>query len=300
MWFFFLVLSAFASPGEGFLCHDNNNCGSRGLLTERHVGPTKSDSIKVNPAAVPVEEVTGIETIYYKGSFDVGLAKGLGRIGAAVSPSNSDETFFGAPALETPTDLIDRMDARSKYSSGKLTGAVAVSLFNQTGSSLGDVHIQAGILGRYEGFSHHIKPGLGIQGIVGPVYAGASYLEDEMSVVPQTCLDTTLSTYSLGLSLNSVLVDYSVLTVSGDFHATATVGTVAVFFGRFILTGARRETKSEERFFYDFATQGLANVTSQVDYFGGLQFKTTSFLILGAFYNYYLLHEMSLGATVFF
>ena len=300
MWFLLLALSAFAANTEGFLCHDNNNCGSRGILTDRRVGPTKSDSIKLNPAAVPVEQVTGIEVIDYDGSFDVGLVKGLGRIGAALSPTNNDQTFFGAPALEAPTEFLDRMDSRTKYSSGKFTGAVAVSLYSQNGSNLSNVHLQLGLLGRYEENSKHVKPGVGIQGIVGPFYAGVSYLQDELTLSSQPSLNTTLNTYSFGLSLDSVLVDYSVLNVGGEFHSTATVATVAVFLGRFILTGARRETKSEEQFFYDFDTRALANVTSQVDFFGGLQLKTTSFLILGVFYNYNLLHEGSLGATVFF
>jgi hypothetical protein len=302
MWFLFIVLSAFAAPGEGYLCHDNNSCGSRGLLTERQAGPAKSDSIKVNPAAVPVEKVTGVETLFYKGAFDVGLVKGLGRVGAALSPSNSDETFFGAPAAEAPGALTERMESRSKYDSGKYTGAVAISLLSRNGSGLRNLHLQMGLLGRYESFSKHVKPGVGVLGIAGPLYAGASYLQDEIRIAsaPDVWLTTALGTYSFGLSLNSILLDYSVLDVSGDFHARASVATVAVFVGRFILTGARRETRSGEKFFYDFDSRSLSSATSQVDLFAGVQFKTTSFLILGAFYNYYLLREVSFGATLFF
>ncbi len=298
MWVLLLLIQslvASAAPGEGYLCHDNNNCGSRGLLTERRVGPTKTDKIRVNPAAIPVEEITGIETIYYKGAFDFGLVKGLGRVGAAISPSNSDETFFGPPAAELPSDLVSRMDERSKYSSGKYTAGLAASLFSK-----GNTSLQIGGLLRYESFSKHVKPGFGLQAIVGPVYAGASYLQDEIRVTPDSFLNTALTTYSFGLSLTSILLDYSVIDVSGDFRAKASVATAALFLGRFILTGAYRLTTSDEKFYYDFDNRALLATTSQSDLFGGVQFKTTRFLILGAFYNYYLLRELSIGATVFF
>ena len=301
MWLLFIALSALASVDtSGFLCNKDNSCGSRGFITEHSTGPSKSDSIKINPAAVPVEEVTGIESIIYNGSYDVGLVKGLGRVGAAISPSNSDETFFGPPAAEYPTDFYDRMITRSKLNSGKYTAAAAVSLLSKSGSGLRNLHLQLGVMGRYESFSHHVKPGVGLQGIAGPLYAGASYLQDEDRLDEITWLNTVLQTWSVGLSLDSVNLDYSVVDVTGDFVARATVITAAVFVDRFILTLARRTTSSEQKSFYDYSTHVLTPVTSQSDYFGGVQIKATSFLIVGLFYNYYLLHETSLGATLFF
>lgn len=300
MWLLFLALSAFASNTRDYLCNNDNSCGSRGFITEHAAGPSKSDSIKVNPAAVPVEEVTGIETIVYNGSFDFGLVKGLGRVGAAISPSNNDETFFGPPAAEYYQTFLDRMDSRSKLNSGKYTLAAAVSLLSKNGSGFRNLHLQLGAMARYESFSHHVKPGLGLQGIAGPLYAGVSYLQDEDRLDDVTWLNTALQTYSFGISLDSLLLDYSVMKVSGDFEAQASVITAAVFIDRFILTLARRTTTSDTKAFYDFSTSTLAPVTSQSDYFGGVQAKATTFLILGAFYNYYLLHEASLGATFFF
>jgi hypothetical protein len=299
----FLSLPALAIA-DGALCTKDDPCHSRGIFTKRSAGPSKGDAVKLNPAEVPTERITGVETLLYKGAFDFALVKGLGRIGAAISPSNNDETFFGAPADEDLLGFEDRMISRTKYKSGKYAVATAVNLITNEGSGLRHFSLNLGVIGRYEVATTHIKPGVGVDAIMGPLYAAGSYYQDEVQINqfqgPGTLtLNTTVTTISGGLSLDSVLIDYSLLQVSGDSEAKATVVTIAGFVDRFILTVARREVISNKPAF-DYSTQTLIPLTSKVEIFGGVQARVASFLVLGAFYNYYLLHEGSVGATVFF
>jgi hypothetical protein len=297
-------VAAVAGIGDGALCTKNDPCNSRGIFTEKSAGPTKGDGIRVNPAVVPVESVTGIEAIYYRGAFDFALVKGLGRIGAALSPSNSDETFFGPPADEDPTEFYERLVALDKYEAHKYTLAGAVNLISKEGEGFRHINVNVGVLGRYITATKDILPGAGLQVIAGPLYVGGAISNDETQVTYVTGatplnLNNQVTSISGGLSLDSVLLDYSTLTVSGDSTAKATVITVTGFIDRFILTLARREVVSQKPAF-DFANALLVNEDDKVDVFAGVQFRAAQFLVLGAFYNYYLLHEISFGATVFF
>lgn len=304
MRFVFLVVmfcssSVLASgPADHYMCGEHDYCGYSGLYSQKSPGPTKSDAIRINPAAVPVETITGIETIYYRGSFDFALVKGFGRVGAAISPSNSEATFFGPPADEDPSDFYARMVARSKFDSQKYTAALGVNLLSNDGGSFSSVHVNAGVMARYIAFSRTLMPGLGLQASFGPLYVGGAFVRDQQEPL-NVIEDDTLSTFSAGLSLDSVLLDYSVMNVAGDFAATASVATATVFINRFILTAARREVKSTSLGF-DFSTNFPVAQNDKVEWFGGAQVRILPFLVGGVFYNYYLLHEVSFGATFFF
>ena len=301
---FLFSTTSFAGIADGVLCTKSDPCNSRGFFTEKSAGPTKGDGIKVNPAVVPVENITGIETIYYRGAIDFALVKGLGRIGAALSPSNSDETFFGPPADEDPTEFYDRMLARDKYDGRKYTLAGAVNLYSKDGDGFRHINLNIGVLGRYIVTTQHVLPGAGLQAIVGPLYIGGAFSKDETQVTPfpgttHLTLNNRVTSISGGISLDSFLLDYSTLSVSGDSTAKATVITVTGFINRFILTLARREVVSLKPAF-DFEKALLVVEDDKIEMFAGVQFRATPFLVLGAFYNYYLLHEASFGATVFF
>jgi hypothetical protein len=71
--------------------------------------PSKSSSISLNPSSVPVEKGLGIEMIEYGRGAEFSLIRGTGRIGAAISPSNNEQTFFGPPSFELDLDYFNRM-----------------------------------------------------------------------------------------------------------------------------------------------------------------------------------------------
>ena len=298
----FGVSHAFAIA-DGVLCSTDDPCRAKGIYTKRSPGPTKSDSVRLNPAEVPFDSVTGIESIYYGGSFDFALVKGLGRVGAAISPSNNQETFFGAPAVETSQDFFYRADARQKYVAPKYTLAGGVSLISKDGEGLRHLDISIGALAKYNKVTGHVKAGGGILAIAGPIWLGASKYQDEDVIEtqsPNLVFPIDVTVLSGGLATSSVSVDYSILKVDSSLvPSTATVITVTGFIKRAIFTVARRDVDSGKPRF-DFNQDILVYDQKKTDYFGGAQYRLAPFLVVGVFYNYYLLHEGSIGATVFF
>ena len=98
--------------------------------------PTQSSKINLNPSAVPIEKGVGAEVIYFDNSFDFALVKGLGRVGAAISPSNNEETFFGPPGIELPEDLQNRKSGKHKFPAQKWTLATSFGLIDNRSSGL--------------------------------------------------------------------------------------------------------------------------------------------------------------------
>ena len=121
----------YAPPARAELCNASERfCGYWTGPSHSRSGsgaPTRGSEVRLNPAAVPLEKSLGVEAIYYDNSVDLALVKGLGRVGAALSPSNSEETFFGPPGIELPADLLDRKQHQRKFPAQKLTLATALA-----------------------------------------------------------------------------------------------------------------------------------------------------------------------------
>lgn len=301
--------TAHAEIAGGVLCSADEPCNARGIYTRASAGPTKSDAIRVNPAAVPVEKITGIETIYYDSSFDFALVKGLGRVGAAISPSNNEETFFGAPAVETDQQFAERMRERGKYETKKYTLAAAVNLFSTRGRGLLRTSANLGVMARYYTATSHITPGAGLQFSTGPFLFGGAVYQDERQLLPDDPAQdpsgrpsdqSMVSTYSATLNLESFMLDYSVTETRTVQPAKVSVATLTGFWGkRTILTLARRALTSE-RPAYRFSSESLDYTRQNVEWFGGGQYRLAPFLVLGLYYNYYLVREASVSAIIFF
>lgn len=305
---FFLLVAMFSEPAAAFLCgRGNEECGSSTARSNAHSTPaSRGGKIRVNPSAVPKEKGLGLELIYYDKAFDFALVKGLGRVGAAISPSNSEETFFGPPGIELPPDLVSRKVDKHKFPSQKYTLAAAFGLLDNKQSGLERFELNLGVMGKYNRLTKETDGGAGLTGVLGPLTFGYSIYND------QTQLDYTpyglddkpvtryrVETYSIGLFLHSILIDYSVLRMMADSVATTTVLTGALLFKRLILTAALRRDSSILPS-YNYATRTLDATTERGEVFGGVQVGITSAIMVGAFYNYYLMRETSLGLTVFF
>lgn len=65
-----------------------------------------------------------------------------------------------------------------------------------------------------------------------------------------------------------------------------------------MITVAQR-TERSLRPAYDDATKSLIPQEKKTAVFGGVQFAVHPKILLGAFYNYYLLNEVDLGVTAF-
>ena len=267
--------------------------------------PSNNSSIHLNPSAVPTDNVFGLETIYFKG-FDFVIVKGLGRVGAAASPSNNEETFFGVPAFESGNDYLSRMQAGDKYQSQKVTLATGFSILDNRQSGLSRFHVEIGMMGKYDRLTSHVLPGAGVSAIFGPLTVGYAMSEDEFvtnstTVPPNQVFGFSTETLSAGIYLSSFAIDYSLMKIyapgAGDF--TVTLVTGSLFLKRWIFTLAGRQEDSG-RPIYDPSTGTIVQQQIKNAVFGGVQFAIMKHLMIDAFYDYYLLGDISLGATLFF
>lgn len=270
--------------------------------------PSKSTQFKINPSAVPVEKGFGIETILFSAGADFSLVKGLGRVGAAISPTANQETFFGPPGFELPEDYLARMREEEKYQNQVMSLASAFSVYSNKSKGLKRFQLNLGIMGKYNRLTHGITPGGGLSVIGGPFTAGFSMSQDQSQIkLIEGALQEThvlkyqTQTFSGGIFLNSVALDYShqKLIFEDDEEINITLITGSIILRKWILTLANRKEESD-RLAYDFKTRELKTEMIKYETFGGVQFSATKVLMLGIFHNYYLMRELSAGITLFF
>jgi hypothetical protein len=117
---------------------------------------------------------------------------------------------------------------------------------------------------------------------------------------PNIVIGCEVETFAIGLFLNSLALDYSILNmkVNADLWTTR-VYTASLLLKNSILTLATRHEESARPEF-DYDSKALKSKRNKYESFGGLQVNLGKNLMGGLFYNYYLLHEASLGVTLFF
>ena len=278
-----------------------------GRTTSSPAYPSTNARISVNPSGVPTDDGYGVGVLVYRGLWDLSLVKGTGRIGAGISSSNGEETFFGPPAFEEDNVYLARKQDGGEYPGQKYALATGFLIYGNKKDGLERLQLNAGVAARYNRLTKNIWPGAGISGILGPLTFGYAMMEDETQIAPPTVGLTptnfrySTETMSVGAYLSSFALDYSKMHVYGNGVGTFDVSlyTASLLLKRAIITiSARQETS--QRPAYDPRTASLYPLTTKTDWFGGLQFTVTKTVMLGAFYNYYLQHEMSLGGTLFF
>jgi len=287
------------------------NCYSKGTCLGSDSSPSSSPSvgneIRLNPAAVPTEKGFGLETIYYNDA-EWSIVQGLGRAGAAISPANSEETFFGPPSVELNSDYLQRHLDHDKYKSQKYTLSTAFKITKKT-SKKNSLKLNLGVMAKYNKFTKNITPGGGLAGSFGPVQFGGSYYLDETQLSPElddaarpTPTRYKVQTYNIGLYLTSIILSYSYLQMNlenGDTQSINSVLTASLFYNRFIFNLAGR-IENSSRQWYNPDSKLLESKQIKNDYFGGIQVRLNKNIMLGSFYNYYLLNEFSTTLTLFF
>ncbi len=304
LFFFFIFENAGALACDSGLeiC---NYLGAKGVGAEAN--PSRSSSINLNPASVPVEDGFGIEGITYKGLWDFAIVKGTGRIGAAITPTNNEETIFGPPGFELDPDYLRRKIDKDKYVSQKVTLATAFSVLKNSSTGLDRFQINLGLMAKHNKQTSTTWPGAGLAGVMGPFTFGYSNSKDE-TLIDFAPYGLNLKynfryfseTYSVGMFLNSLALDYSRVNLYSESlpNMTITLLLGSVFISRWIITLGNR-TEDSTRSNFDFGSQTLVTQAVKTENFVGIQFAPIKNLLLGGFYNYYLLREISLGATLF-
>lgn len=306
--FIFVLSLSIRSEASEINCYLLNQC-SHWKRTSTSANPSTGSELKINPAAVPTEKGWGIEGIYYDSDTDLAFVRGNGRMGAAISPANSEETFFGPPGFELPNDLYYRKIEKKKFPSQKYTLSTAFILSERNGSGLDKHSLKLGLMAKYNKSTKLVSPGGGLNGSIGPLSFGYSIYDDQTfldygiySNPPSQVIKYRVQTYNMGLFLNSLALDYSNLYLATDdklFTSTIQLYTANLSLGRFIITGSKRKEESPSLAF-NYDTKQLEQKTIKEDHFGGLQYNFSSNITLGFLYNYYLLREYSATVILFF
>lgn len=303
-----MFLFSIRSYGMDIECYMSDKCNNVGIRSSSG-NPSTGAQLKINPSAVPTDQGFGIEGILFKDQVDLALVRGTGRVGAAISPSNSEETFFGPPGFEHSQDLYRRKYESEKYPNQKYTLAVAANAFDNKKSGLNAMSLKLGAMAKYNKLTKGFRGGFGLNGVLGPLAFGASAYNDQTQLNDYDLgeelkirINYQVQTYNVGLFLNSVVLDYSHLkmTENDDTEpAEISLVTVSVLIHKFILIAAKR-TEDSARLSYNYETKLLEAKQHKEDYFGGLQYRLNKTVMLGFFYNYYLLREASFSTTIFF
>lgn len=288
--------------------HARQFCGyARGGGASSTGAPTRGSKVRINPAAVPVEKGFGLESIIFDGA-DFALVKGFGRVGAGISPSNSEETFFGPPSIESEYEYLIRKYEVRKYPSQKYSLATGVRLWSNKKSGIKRMEFNLGAIGRYNKLTKKILGGGGVNGSLGPITFGASRYADQTRfedpfLIPNATTvirDYYVNSLSVGLFLHSMALDYSVLQMQENSESTTRLFTASLLLKRTMITYSYRHEHSD-RPVYNRSTNSVEyGIENKYENFYGVQFNLGKYWMLGAFYNYYLLREYSLGATFFF
>lgn len=305
IFYFSLLFAASAQAVKDIKCYITDDCGT-GVGGSYSSNPSSNSQIQINPSSVPTEKGFGLEGIFFKGTPDLGIVRGNGRVGAAISPANSEETFFGPPGFENSSDLLYRKMNSEKYPNQKVTLASAFILTEKNGSGFGRYGLKFGLLAKYNKYTENIKPGGGLSGVLGPFTFGYSIYGDETrlndDLPTEQTLDYQVQTYSAGLFLSSLILDYSHLQLghsSNSITSDVSIFTASLLWKKFIFTASKR-IENSPRQTYNYDTRQLESAVSKEDYFGGVQYSVLNKVMVGALYNYYLLREFSVTTTLFF
>jgi len=302
---FTFVIIGFSSIAKALTdleCYRQPGCRSRSYTTN----PSTGSQVRINPSAVPTERGMGLEGIFYRDEADFSIVRGLGRVGAAISPSNSEETFFGPPGFEVPDDYLKRKKYQTKYPGQKVTLATAFDVAKRTGSGIHSYALKIGVMGRYNQLTKNVSPGAGVSGIFGPITFGGSIYNDESQMdyrsygsILQPVTTYQVQTYNVGLFLHSLILDYSHLQVRATDISTVKLLTASLTYKKMILTASRRSEESSRPGF-NYQTKKLEVEKIKEEIFGGIQYNMNRHIMLGVLYNYYLLREYSGSVTLFF
>lgn len=305
---FTLGISVLPLKASAELCDASARfCGFFGGHSSSSGGaPQRGSKIRINPSAVPLEDGLGVEALYFDNSVDFAIVKGLGRIGAAISPSNSDETFFGPPGVELSLDFLQRKQGHHKLANQKYTLATAFGLYTNNRQGLDRVELNLGVMGKYNTVTGAVLPGGGVRGVLGPLTFGYSVYKDQTQIDyasyglnQKEAINAHVESYSVGAYLNSLAVDYSLLREITTEAALVSVVTGTLILKRGLFTYAVRR-ESSNRPYYNPETQQLETRFDKTTQFLGAQLMVTKSFMFGVFHNYYLHQELSLGATLFF
>lgn len=258
--------------------------------------PLNSAAAPVNPASMSTKRGFGIEALKFKHWYDFSVISGTGVIGSAIGFSNQDNTFFGGHTPETSEQKLDREEYDKKFKSPKVTGIVAFSPIR--GKNDNSLKLNVGFIGKYNQDSKRYHYGAGASASFMMFSAGAArFRDDYQNTLDKAVEQYYVNSFTFGVKFSSLAVDWTYFKNETQLPARVRYFTATFFTKRFMFTyGARNADVGR----VNAQTSGYPLVNEKVlDTFLGVQYLVNKQIIIGAFANYYLLDELSLGLTIF-
>jgi hypothetical protein len=278
--------------------------------------PSPATSSLLNPANVSFDRGLGVEFIYQAGNPLVwNLATGAGKIGGALISSKIENAFFGNRVVEADEDYLERFEDNKQYKSKKLNLALGLKLFRSKNFAL-----DAGVIGKRHDEIKDINLGAGFSGRLWLItFGGARYRDDfKLDLRNKVDLRTGIpyvitfgeneyeekfdvTTYSVGTRLGNFALDYGRILTQYKFYdnepSTVTLYSASYTWKNLLFNLAMRNETNPAMKYIDGK---ISTDESHNELYYGLQVSLGKHLIVGWSYNYFLLHENSFSATVYF
>jgi hypothetical protein len=262
--------------------------------------PSESNSYRLNPSSVSIEKGFGFEVVGADHLLDYGLVTGNGKVGAAISPTSLEDTFFANIPLEDTDDYIARKQNERPYRSNKYTFATATQIIKKNKF----INPSVGIILKYNQLSKKTSPGAGFNLGLGPLSFGYAVNKDDFYkdyTYIVTHIRYTTKTFTIGAKLPNFAIDYSRVDneISEVADTRIIILSATLFWRNFMFTyGTRQENSYRPEI--DPETKIATTADEKNAAFLGIQYAINKKILLGLFNNYFLNNELSIGLTSFF
>lgn len=288
--------------------------------------PNSTTAALNNPSSLSMEKGFGIESIFFNANTKIGLVTGSGRIGAAISQTPTQESFFSNIAFENTYSYRQRKIEKLLYKpDDSYAFSFAANIFGKKKRK--GLQLDLGLIAKRNGQADRNFIGggatLSFNKVISFGYAryDDTYYEDLRDVTlteyntngdevgdivfpddPSaiTDIDLTVETYIWSLKYGNIAFDH--LTIKTIFDAPnidtsyVKVFNTSIFYNKWIFTYGMRE---EESFREDYKDEEFITEKFKYDTFMGAQYAFGKNALIGLFSNYYLLNEWTMGLVIF-
>lgn len=270
--------------------------------------PTPSTAAILNPSNVSFDRGAGLEAIAQaKNPLFFSIASGTGKMGGALISGSLDNSFFGNRVPELNEAIEERVSNDQQFKPKKFSFALGAKLIGNRKAGL-----DFGVIVKRHSEIKDINPGAGISGRYGMFHLGASIYQDDswidltrfpnsQAVYGKDSLTDkfVVKTFTGGFRFQNLAVDVGSITSNPDFFTEETkimLYSAAYHFKDVLLNVAYRKEHSSAPVYKNGELEFEKDKSA---IFASGQYSFGQHFIMGLNYNYFLLDELSLTATLF-
>jgi hypothetical protein len=322
--FLFLIFLSFSEAfAQTDICEilDMKSCAGISRQRRRSSAqslPNASSAANLNPANVSFDRGIGVEAIQQAGNPTVfNLVSGTGRFGAALISTNMENSFFSNRAPELDPHYTKRHETDQQFRTKKQALSVGVGIIRQK-----RIGLDIGVVLKRNKEIGKLNTGFGASLRAWIFHFGASAYKDDThlnlgndqqhgSNIPYRFLlnqnpnkdsyeeSYHVSTLSGGVKIGDLFVDYGTIRSKTKIfgQTTITFYSASYAYKNILLTAAMRK---EESFMQQWEGGRIIDQKIHRTNYYSVQYSVARPLIIGLHYNFFLLNEVSVGATIFY